>query len=209
MTASAAVRSSRRPFWGDLRFLLGIALVVGSVAGVWLVVAASRQTEPVYAASRTIVPGEAVTAADLRTVDVGLGTVAEVYLGADELESGAVATRTIEAGELVARSALGDDRTVRTTTLVVRSSIDVPASVGAGAVVEVWSAPLIEAGEYDAPRILVADATVVAVERDDTMMGGGAAALEIVIPRADVAATLAAMADGSALSVVPAAGSGR
>jgi hypothetical protein len=39
-------------------------------------------------------------------------------------------------------------------------------------------------------------------------MGGGAASLELVIPRADVAAALAAMADGSALSVVPRVGSG-
>ena len=40
------------------------------------------------------------------------------------------------------------------------------------------------------------------------MMGGGAASLELVIPRADVAAMLSAMADESALSVVPTAGSG-
>jgi hypothetical protein len=38
------------------------------------------------------------------------------------------------------------------------------------------------------------------------MIGGGAAALELVIPRADVAATLAAMAAESALSVVPTVG---
>jgi hypothetical protein len=91
---------------------------------------------------------------------------------------------------------------------VVHSAVDVPASVDAGTVVEVWSAPLVEHGEYDVPRILVADATVVSVSRDDSMMGGGAAALELVIPRADVAATLAAMADQSALSVVPTSGAG-
>jgi hypothetical protein len=92
---------------------------------------------------------------------------------------------------------------------VVRSAVDVPASVEAGTVVEVWAAPMLERGDYDVPRILVADATVVSVTRDDSMIGGGSAALELVIPRADVAATLAAMADESALSVVPTAGAGR
>ena len=36
----------------------------------------------------------------------------------------------------------------------------------------------------------MADATVVSVTRDDSMIGGGAASLEVVIPRADVAAVL-------------------
>jgi hypothetical protein len=40
------------------------------------------------------------------------------------------------------------------------------------------------------------------------MIGGGAAALELVIPRSDVASTLAAMAGDAALSVVPTAGAG-
>jgi len=94
----------------------------------------------------------------------------------------------------------------RTTSVVLRSAVDVPGSVGAGSVVEVWAAPLIERGSYDVPRILVADATVVSVTRDETMIGGGSAALEVVIPRADVASTLAAMSDQSALSIVPATG---
>jgi hypothetical protein len=85
----------------------------------------------------------------------------------------------------------------------------VPASVDAGSVVEVWSAPLIDQGEYDVPRILVADATVAAVTRDDSMIGGGSVALELVIPRSDVADVLAAIVDEAALSIVPAAGGTR
>ena len=208
MTATESVRAPRRAFWGDARFFLGILLVVASVAGVWLVVAAARQTVPVYAAARTIVPGEVIGADDVRVVDVALGTLTETYVAAGELDGAAVATRTISAGELVPAASIGAAEAARTTSVVVRSAVDVPASVAAGTVVEVWSAPLIEQGRYDTPRILVADATVVSVTRDDSMIGGGAAALELVIPRADVAATLAAMADQSSLSVVPTAGSG-
>jgi len=209
MSALDPARRRPRGFWSDARFLLGVILVIASVAGVWFVVSAARQTSPVYAATRTLVPGEAVAADDLRAVDVALGQVGESYLPAQALEEGLVATRTIPAGELVARSAVGAAAASTMTAVVLRSAVDVPASVEAGTVVEVWSAPLTERGVYDAPRILVADATVVSVTRDDSMIGGGAATLEVVIPRADVAATLTAMSDESALSVVPSAGAGR
>lgn len=208
MTAVETVRPPRRAFWGDARFLLGILLIVASVAGVWFVVTAARQTAPAFAAAHTIVPGESITSDDLRAVDVALGQLGDAYLTPDALSDGMVATRTIESGELVPRAAVGDAAGARTTNVVVRSAIDVPASVEAGTVVEVWAAPLVEGGDYDVPRILVADATVVSVTRDDSMIGGEAAALELVIPRADVAATLAAMAEESALSVVPMAGAG-
>ena len=206
MTSLDTARPRTRAFWGDARFFLGILLVAASVAGVWLVVSASRQTAPAFAANRTIVPGEAISSEDVRLVDVSLGQVGAAYLQPDGLADGLVATRTIESGELVPQSAVGDADAVRTTSVVLRSAVDVPGSVRAGSVVEVWTAPLIERGSYDVPRILVADATVVSVTRDDSMIGGGSAALEIVIPRADVAATLAAMADESALSVVPRTG---
>jgi hypothetical protein len=206
MTAATDVRTPRRAPWGDARFLLGILLIAASVAGVWFVVSAARQTAPVYAAVHTLVPGQTIAADDVRTVEVGLGQLGEAYLTPDSLEAGLVATRTIAEGELVPAAAVGEAAQARTTNVVVQSSVEVPAAVGAGTVVEIWQAPMLEGGDYDAPRILVADATVVSVTRDDSMIGGGAAALELVIPRSEIAATLAAMADESALSVVPAVG---
>lgn len=209
MTAAPSARAPSRPAWADVRLILGLALIASSIAGVWLVVSASRHTEPMFAAARTLVPGDPITAADVRAVEVGLGPVAGSYLGESDLDDGLVATRTVAEGELIARAAVGDSAAVRTTNVVVRSAVDVPASVGAGSIVEVWSAPPLEPGRYDVPRILLADATVVSVEHDDGSLGGGGAVLEIVIARSDVAAALAAVADGAALSVVPAAGLAR
>lgn len=209
MTVADSVRPHRRAYFSDARFLLGILLIVASVAGVWFVVSAARQTAPVFAAAHTIVSGQPVTEADVRVVDVALGQVTDAYLTPEMLGDGVVATRTISAGELVPQSAIGDAAQAQSTSVVMRSAVDVPASVTAGSVVEVWAAPLVERGEYDVPRILVADATVVSVTSDDSMIGGGAAALELVIPRADVAAVLAAIADDAALSVVPTPGAAR
>jgi SAF domain len=202
MTALEPARGRPRAFWADMRFFLGIVLVIASVAGVWFVVSASRQTMPVFAAARTIVPGEALSADDMRLVDVALGQVGDAYLAPDALADGLIAVRTIESGELVPQSAVGDEAQTHTTSVVLRSAVDVPASVQSGTVVEVWAALRTDDG-YDEPRILVADATVVSVTRDDSMIGAGSAALELVIGRSEVAAMLAAMADESALSVVP------
>ncbi|WP_051192027.1 SAF domain-containing protein [Microbacterium luticocti] len=196
----------RRGFWTDTRFFIGIALIVASVAGVWAVVALSRQTAPVYAAAHTIVPGQTVTAADLTVVDVALGHSADAYLAPGKAPRGAVATRTVEAGELVPASATVPAAESDLTTVVVRTDADVPTAVRAGAVVELWAAAQTERGVYDTPRVLIPRATVASVTRDDSMIGGGKTALELAIPRADVAGTLAAISAGSALSVVPAGG---
>lgn len=209
MSEIAPARPRPRAFWSDLRFLLGIGLIVGSIAGVWFVVAAARQTVPVFAASHTIVPGEAVTADDLQVVEVALGRIEDAYASPTSFEPGSVATRTITAGELVPASAIGAAEAARTTTVVVTSATVIPAAVGTGTIVEVWAAPQLERGVYDAPRILVAAATVVSVDDDDSVMGSAGTAVELVIERSDVAATLAAVAAGASMSIVPTAGAAR
>ncbi|OCG74363.1 SAF domain-containing protein [Microbacterium sediminis] len=195
----------KRAFWSDARFFVGIALIVVSVAGVWGVVAASRHTVPVLAASATIVPGQTVTASDLHVVDVGLGQVEGLYLTPEQLDEGVVAQRTIGEGELVPADAVGSSASV--TTVVVRSAAEVPGAVDTGTAVELWEAPATEEG-FDPPRVLVADATVAAIVRADGVMAAGQTSVELVVERADVGAVLAAVAAGSALSVVPTGGAG-
>ena len=141
MSDHTAARPRPRAFWTDVRFLLGIVLVVVSVVGVWLVVAAARQTVPVFAAARTLVPGDAVDAADLRVVEVALGQVEGAYASPATLQPGSVATRTIAAGELVPRESVGTADGLRTTRVVVHSATEIPAAVTPGSTVEVWAAP--------------------------------------------------------------------
>ncbi|WP_336642372.1 hypothetical protein [Microbacterium sp. MMO-56] len=206
MTEHPAARPRTRAFWADLRFLLGIALVVACVGGVALVVAAARQTVAVFASARTLVPGDAVSGDDLQVVDVALGSLEGVYLSPATLEPGMVVARTVPAGHLVPRDALVDAAAVRTPPVVVRTTTEPPAAVREGAAVEIWSAPRGERGAFDVPRILVSAATVVSVAADTSMLGGAGAAVEVVIDRASVADTLAAIAQGASLSVVPVAG---
>lgn len=196
-------RSSRR-FWGDLRFLVGIALIAASIAGVWLVVSSARQTSPALQATRTIVPGDVLSSDDFRVVDVALGSVTGEYLTPATLTPGIVAARTIREGELVPESATGEADAMRTTSVVISIGVGVPETVRTGSSVEVWAAPVREEGRgFDAPRILLSQATVADVSTEDAMLSQAQATLELVIERSEVADVLEAIAGGSALSIVP------
>lgn len=200
----AVLSRPRRAFWGDVRFLIGIALVIVSITGVWLIVSASDDAAPVLQANRTITEGEALTSGDFQVVEVGLGALADDYLGPQDLQQGQVASRTLERGEIVPTSATTDAAESRSTTIVIESSTGIPEDVVSGAVVEVWHAPPLEDGRsYDVPRILVAEAIVRDVLEDDTVLADASTRVEIVIDRSDVADVLAAVTGGSSLSVVP------
>lgn len=206
MTALESPPRRPRAFWNDLRFFVGLALIGASVAGVWFTVTAARQTTPVFAAARTIVPGDEVTAGDLRIVEAALGTAEGAYLTPDALVPGAIAVRTVAEGEFVPASALEDAARSRVTTVVVQTTTAVPSAVVPGSVVELWASPALEHGSFGTPAILVADATVAAVEEADGLLGARGSALELVVPRSDVAAVLQAVAASAAMSIVPAEG---
>ncbi len=196
-------RTARRP-WTDLRFFIGLALIVLSVAGVWLIVGAAKQTRPALQAVHTIVPGDPLTSADVRVVDVVLGTVGSGYLTPATLEPGLIATRTIAEGELVSSTAAAGSDEGRTTSVVVRSAVPVPGSIGRGSVVELWAAdPHAEGKGFDAPRVLLPDATVASVDREDGPLSAKSTTLELVVSRAKVGEVLGALTAGSSLSVVP------
>ena len=200
----ASFSRPRHAFWGDIRFLIGVALVALSIGGVWLIVAASDDATPLLRATRTITEGEVLTSDDFQVVEVGMGSLADGYLAPEDLRSGRIAGRTIEKGEIVPVSALTDADRLRTTTVVIDSSNGIPEGVHTGTVVEVWQAPLLDDGRtYDTPRILVADVTVHQVQEPEGMLAESDPRLEIVIDRADVADVLAAVTGGAALSIVP------
>ncbi|APF35389.1 SAF domain-containing protein [Microbacterium paludicola] len=208
MAVRTSLRSRIRR--GDARVIIGVVLVLVSIAGVWSVVSAARQTSTVLSAARTIVVGEPVDAADLRVVEVVLGPAGDLYAAPGTLEPGGVASRTIPAGELVPRAAVASPAEVDATTVVVQTTNAVPGSVTAGTRVEVWSAPRRERDVFADPRILVPDATVRALQsREGIVAQQRSAAVELVVPRDDVAAVLAAIGSGDAISVIPATGGGR
>ncbi|MET0590769.1 MAG: hypothetical protein ABWZ77_06295 [Naasia sp.] len=197
----ANTRRRRRP---DARLVLGAVLVVGSVAGVVGLVSSLDRTVVVYAAARSLAVGQQVTTDDLVLADVRLGSTEAEYLRAEALpEDGAVVVRAIAEGELVPRAALGQAEEVDVTSVVVASSGELAEGVVAGARVDVWAAAQVEMGRFGPPRVLVAGAGVARTIETAAFGGSGETAVEIVVPRDDVAAVLDAVAGDAAISLIP------
>jgi hypothetical protein len=209
----SAPRSARRRVPIDPRLVLGLALVLGSVAGVVAVVGASDRRVAVFAAASTLAPGDRVDAGDLLVREVALDDASDLYLGVDDLpDDGLVATAVVRSGELVPLSALGTETGSDATTLVLQVSGRVSGSVEPGALVDIWASdrqavePIADEGSgFAPPTVLVADAVVTRVLKPDGIVSAGdGEAVEVLVPRSRIARLLQAVADGDALAAVPA-----
>ena len=130
----------RRPAWKDPRMAGGVVLVAAAVAlGAWAVDAAADTTR-VYVLSQDVAPG-ADLAADgvLTVVEAHPGT--DAYVEAGHLPDGAVATRSMRKGELLATAAVnsGQEQALRPVVLNVASNL--PASTKVGDYVDLWIVP--------------------------------------------------------------------
>ncbi|WP_181408332.1 hypothetical protein [Schumannella sp. 10F1B-5-1] len=196
----------RRPI--DPRLLIGLALVLLSVAGVVGIVAVTDRTAKVYAAGGTLTAGERVTADDLVLRSVALDGADKHYLRDGQIpKGGLVVTRTITGGELIPSAAVARDAEVESARLVLQVDGSVGSAVTAGADVDVWGAATEDRadpdGEVAPPAVLAAGATVVQVLDDKGLVAGSSnVAVEVLVPRERVARLLQAVADGQRLTLV-------
>ncbi len=202
--------SRRRPVV-DVRLLIGLALVIGSVAGVLAIVSAGERRTTVYAAESSLSPGDRIDAGDLIPRQVSLDSAEALYLAAGDLpDGGLVVASVVRRGELIPRAAVATIEGERSTSLVLQLSARVSASVVPGAVVDVWSAARASGevstlGAFGPPIVLAADAVVVRVVDDDGIMAASDGdAVEVLVPRNRVARLLQAIANDDAVAVVPA-----
>jgi hypothetical protein len=215
----------------DLRLVLGVLLVVGSVAGVYGIVAAADRRVTVYAAAAALTPGERIDAGDLVQRSVALDGSDRLYLAAGDIPSGGlVVTQPVAKGQLLPTSAVGTAASVRSTSLVLQLATRVSGAVVPGASIDIWAAPAPDAvgtitstdqssenpqdgedgddpdADATAPTVLVSGATVVKVLDDSGgfSVANSGSLVEVLIPRGRVARLLEAIAQKAALAVVPA-----
>lgn len=207
--ATSKAQVDRVKMLADARFLVGLALVLASVAAVWFVVTAGRTSTPVLQATRTIVVGEPVRAGDFRVVDANVGAAQDAYATPASLEGAHIAARTIVSGELLPLSAVADAATARHTIIVVPLDANLSQAVTTGSTIDLWRAqPQPESRTFATPTLLVSGVTVNSRDDERGVVGKSATKLELTIPREDVPSVLGALTDGSVLSAVPAVGSG-
>lgn len=204
----------QKPSWRDTRLVVGVVLVLLSVAVGAKAVAAADDTVPMYAAVASLVPGQPVTQGDVKRVDVQLGADRSRYVAADhDIAPDTFALREVRPGELLPRTALG------TKTGIDLKPVSVPVDAGgaaqlvAGSIVDVWvnAKDRSSAAEKYGKPVKSIEATPV-VHPPETGRGGlgaasGTTAVQIMVPEARVQALIAAIDQGAKITLVPVPGS--
>lgn len=201
--ATAAMMRLRRPRWRDPRLIVGIVLVLASVLMGAVLVSRLSETTTVLVARSAIVPGDAIEAADLTAVDLRLGDQTGHYVGTlDAVPDGAVATRAIEAGELVPMSALGQASDVPLRPVVIPVEAAVAESVVPGATVELWhTSPAADDGTAAQAELLVPDAVVRRID-EGSSLGMRSMSVEVLVPGDSLDEVLEVLSEDERLDVI-------
>jgi hypothetical protein len=131
-------RRVRPPRWLDLRLVLGVLLVLGSVLLGARVVSAAATTVPVWAAAGDLAAGTVLTGDDLVTVDVRLDDSAGAYLAGSTRPAGRTLSRAVSHGELLPRTALASAASAVQVALPVQAGF-VPPDLRRGQLVDVYA----------------------------------------------------------------------
>lgn len=202
-----APRRVRPPRWLDLRLVLGVLLVLGSVLLGARVVSAADATVPVWALATDLAAGSELTAADLVAVDVRLDDAAGAYLSTAQDPAGRSVGRAVRAGELLPRSALEQPGNVVHLALPVQSGF-VPPDLQRGQLVDVYAVANPAAGASDAEAadvaLVVPRAPVQTISgRPDGVLSATTTTVQVVVAvAADDAADILAAVGGRPLVVV-------
>ncbi len=202
------------PSWRDARLLVGLVLILASVALGSTVVAAADDTAPVYAATHTLPGGHALGPGDLTVVRVRLEQGVAAYLPATAAApAGAVILRTVERGELVPISALGAAAALTRRPVSVPVEAPVPAGLRPGALVDLWtsardtSSAATGTMAFLEPRRLVSAAEVHDVSAEGSgITSARGVAVQVMLEEPELIATLDALANGGRLTVIPSVG---
>jgi hypothetical protein len=204
-----------RSGWRDPRLWIGIALVAASVVAGARALAAADDTVQVWAAADDLGAGQQVVADDLVATRVrfaDLEAQGGYFTVDDELPADLELTRSVAAGELLPRGAVGTPHETGLVEVPIAVEPElVPPSIGPGDVVDLYVvAPLtaeVDGQRTDPPPSgpALSGATVVdAPELESSFGTSGKRQLVLAVPEADAPAffDLLARYDAPSLTVV-------
>lgn len=193
-----------KPSWKDPRLLIGILMVLASVAGVVALVGNAGRTVPVYAAKDVLAVGQQITADSFKIVQVQLGEVDGKYLApATGLEENAVAVRMVPKDELVPRSSIGHTDALDRKPASVQVDEPLPKEVVVGSHVDVWVSLPDERNGFQAPALMLPGAEVAALNVASSSLGAGRnMQLMVLVTDEQMPKFLGAVANKAKVSVV-------
>jgi hypothetical protein len=188
----------------DPRFIAGIALIIVSILLTTWIIQRSRGGEEVYQLLSPVAQGQPIEISKVSVVSARTGSNA--YLPVGEIPDGAIATRSLSAGELLPKDAVSTAAEQDRRQVVINVATKIPSSVGVGSQVEVWS---IDAStplqtEDTEPTLIAASAIILNISEPDTTMIERAQAVEISVTETDLTKVLAATGTTGSLVIVPA-----
>lgn len=206
MSVSTATDGARlkKPSWKDPRLLIGILLVLASVAGVISLVGAADQTTEAYAAREPIAVGEKLTTDKLHRVKVRLGDVEEHYLTPETgLGEGLVAVQRIGKDQLLPRESLGQPDGLDRKPVAVTIEESLPAQAVPGSRVDVWVALPDTRNGFGQPTLLLPGAEIAQLTPGSTALGSSRSTVVMVLVQDDqMPKLLGAQANKAKISVV-------
>ena len=188
--------SSRR------NLILGMLLVILSVAGVWLVIEANNHTEEFLVAANPAASGSMISEASFRVVRMNLGASSGLYLKPGDVEPGAYLLNTMAAGQLVALGSVASAIIDSRQPVVITSTMPLPQGVGVGDFVDIWVSEAKEGGSFAAPMTLVLDAEIVDIAEAKGVMSDQQPQVQVLVPVESVSPILDAVASKDALSMI-------
>jgi hypothetical protein len=207
--ASPQAARQRRTRWRDPKLWLGVVLVLGSIVIGARVLASADDTVAVWQLARDVPAGSEVSSSDLHVTRVHFNdpSVAGQYLLADHaVQPGARATRDLQAGEILAGSAVTSSAAPATRQLPLGvSAVHEPADLRAGDHVEVWAVPTSSPGAGSrgaaSPSLVLRDVTVLSVGSSAVGVSAERQVLVGLSSRADVGAVLGQITGASVVLV--------
>ena len=193
-----------KPSWKDPRLLIGILMVLASVAGVVALVGSAGKTVPMYVAKEALVVGQRLTADSFTIVQVQLGDVDGRYLDPQEgLAENSVAVRMVPKGELVSLSSIGQTDALDRKPVSVTVEEPLPKEVLVGTYVDVWVALPDERNGFQAPILMLPGAEVAALNVAASSLGSGKnTQLMVLVTDAQMPKFLGAVANKAKVAVV-------
>lgn len=190
-----------RARWLDSRLVVGLLLVLLSVALGAKVVTDADERVQVWSVTRDLGADTPLGADDLRVASVRLDDAASVYVSAREDLAGVVLRRPVGRGELLPVSAVAATGGREQRRMVIEVDRVGVAGLTKGRVVDVYVVREPDADdEPGAPELVLAGATVAEdVRSSDGAFGGSSdrAGVTVLVDQGDVPAVIDAVAHGS------------